>query len=190
MLQSGGSSPDVHGAAAAQSQSPSVYLLRAGRVRQRVRCPFSLAHGLRRRSGQRRVEREGIRQRETGIMGLEWVIGAALGFGLHGRQNTKPRPHDVISASVPITFSLDDGSTHVQEISSPGKPGTGRPRTLRGLRPKSSPSWRRCSKLWTSMFAHSLRGVPVPGRRGAVWHPRPGGRPSRGRPRSRARQCS
>ena len=62
------------------------------------------------------------------MMGLEeCVIGAALGFGLHGRGNTKPRQHDMISASAQIEFPLDDGSTHVQEISSPGQLWDGTP---------------------------------------------------------------
>ena len=50
----------------------------------------------------------------------EWAVGAALGFGLHGRGNTKPRQHDVVFVSAQIEFLLDDGSTHVQEIASPG----------------------------------------------------------------------
>ena len=67
------------------------------------------------------------------VMVWEWVMGAALGFGLHGRENTKPRQHDVISASAQIEFPLDDGSTHVQEISSPGQLWDGTPEDLKRI---------------------------------------------------------
>ena len=47
------------------------------------------------------------------MMVWDWVMGPALGFGLHGRGNTKPRQHDVVFPSAQIEFPLDDESTHV-----------------------------------------------------------------------------